>query len=247
MTRSMSEVSLAVSISRDGKAIYENLTLAQVAQAVASKSIQSSDHYWFVGMTDWALISSRQWVAPSSVAPAPAPAQVSTPASKPTPVASPATESAPVQSWSAAAPTRTPPVASTPPLRQPSEPTLANPVEKGFSPYATFYRSNDDRWVFGIFGGLAHRNCWPKPLLLLIRILILIAFLPGLAYLGWGFMTMLLIPSLPTSNVRSYYDLNNGKPLQDTTDFSRLIKILVVGFIVLVFVVLFVLGVSRRF
>jgi len=198
----MSEVSLAVSISRDGKAIYENLTLAQVAQGVASKSIQSSDHYWFVGMTDWALISSRQWVAPSSVAPASAPAQVPTPASKPT------------------------------------------PVEKGFSPYATFYRSNDDRWVFGILGGLAHRYCWPKPLLLLIRILILIAFpylvLLGFAFLGWGFMTMLLIPLWFASNVRSYYDLNNGKPLQDTPDFSRLIKILVVGFIVLVFAVLFV-------
>ena len=72
----------------------------------------------------------------------------------------------------------------------------------------------------------------------------LIAFLPGLAYLGWGFMTMLLIPSLPTSNVQSYYDLNNGKPVQDATDFSRLIKILVVGFIVLVVVVWFL---SRSF
>ena len=202
ITRPMSDASLDFKISRAGKVIHENLTLAQVAQGVASKSIQSSDHYWFVGMTDWALISSRQWVAPSSVAPAPAPAQVPTPASKPT------------------------------------------PVEKGFSPYATFYRSNDDRWVFGILGGLAHRYCWPKPLLLLIRILILIAFLQGLPlgirYLGWGFMTMLLIPLWFASNVRSYYDLNTVAPLQDTTDFSRLIKILVVGFIVLVFAVLLV-------
>ena len=244
MTRSMSDVSLDFKISRAGKVIHENLTLAQVALGVAAKSIQSSDHYWFAGMTDWALVSSRQWAVPSSAAPTPTPTQVPTPAPKPTPFAAPAPEPAPVQSRPAAAPMRTPPAASTPPPRQPAEPTLAHPIEKGFSPYVTYYRSNDDRWCFGVFGGLAHRNCWPKSLLLLIRILMLITFFPGLAYLGWGFTTMLLTPSLPTSNVRSYYDLNNGKPSQDSTDFNRLIKILVVGFIILVVVVWFV---SRRF
>jgi hypothetical protein len=81
-------------------------------------------------------------------------------------------------------------------------------------------------------------------MLLLVRLLMLITFFPGLAYLGWGFTAMLLTPSLPTSNVKSYFDLNNGKPSQDATDLSRLIKILVVGFIVLVVVVWFV---SRRF
>jgi len=257
MNRSMSDVSPDFKISRAGKVIHENLTLAQVAQGVASKSIESSDHYWSNGMADWALISSRQWVVPFVAAPTPAPTQVPTPAPKPTPVATPApgpTQAAgaaqpssfttPSQSRPAAAPTRTPPVASTPPPRQPAEPTLANPIEKGFSPYVTYYRSNDDRWAFGIFGGLAHRNVWPKPMLLLVRLLMLITFFPGLAYLGWGFTAMLLTPSLPTSNVKSYFDLNNGKPSQDATDLSRLIKILVVGFIVLVVVVWFV---SRRF
>ena len=248
MTRFMSDVSLEFKISRAGKVIHENLTLAQVAQGVAAKSIQPSDHYWFAGMNDWALVSSRQWSVPSPVAPTPAPTpaptQVPTPAPKPTPFATAAPEPAPVQSRPAAAPMRTPPAASTPPPRQPAEPTLANPTEKGFSPYVTYYRSNDDRWCFGVFGGLAHRNCWPKSLLLLIRILMLITIFPGLAYLGWGFTTMLLTPSLPTSNVRSYYDLNNGKPSQDSTDFNRLIKILVVGFVVL-FVLIWV--VSRRF
>ena len=72
----------------------------------------------------------------------------------------------------------------------------------------------------------------------------LIMVFPGLAYLGWGFTAMLLTPSLPTAKVRSYYDLNNGLPSQDSTDFSRLVKILVVGFIAIV-----VVGwlVSRRF
>jgi hypothetical protein len=62
----------------------------------------------------------------------------------------------------------------------------------------------------------------------------LIMVFPGLAYLGWGFTAMLLTPSLPTAKVRSYYDLNNGLPSQDATDFNRLVKILVVGFILVV-------------
>jgi phage shock protein PspC (stress-responsive transcriptional regulator) len=240
ITRTMSDASLDFKISRAGKVIHENLTLAQVAQGVDSKSIQSSDHYWFAGMTDWALVSSRQWAAPSYVAPAPAPAQVSTPAPSSVPPA--AAKPAPANPTSHSKPD--PAQTKTPPPQKTFVPVITEPVEKGFSPYVTYYRSSDDRWAFGIFGGLAHRNCWPKPLLLLVRVLTLVAFFPALAYLGWGFTTMLLTPSLPTSCVRSYYDLNNGKPSRDSTDFSRLIKILVVGFIVL-----FVVGwlISRRF
>jgi len=240
ITRTMSDASLDFKISRAGKVIHENLTLAQVAQGVAAKSIQSSDHYWFAGMTDWALVSSRQWAAPSYVAPAPAPAQVSTPAPSSVPPAAAKPAPANPTSQSKPDPAQTKP----PPPQKTFVPVITEPVEKGFSPYVTYYRSSDDRWAFGIFGGLAHRNCWPKPLLLLVRVLTLVAFFPALAYLGWGFTTMLLTPSLPTSCVRSYYDLNNGKPSRDSTDFSRLIKILVVGFIVL-----FVVGwlISRRF
>jgi hypothetical protein len=90
MTRSMSDVSLEFKISRAGKVIHENLTLAQVVQGVAAKSIQPSDHYWFSGMNDWALVSSRQWAVPSAVAPTATPTQVPTPAPKPTPFATPA-------------------------------------------------------------------------------------------------------------------------------------------------------------
>jgi phage shock protein PspC (stress-responsive transcriptional regulator) len=238
----MSDASPDFKISRAGKVIHENLSLAQVVQGVASKSIQATDHYWSTGMTDWALVSSRQWaVAPT---PAPTPAPAVTPAPVPTPKPLPVTP-APVSAVKPTpAPSTIPPAAAKPapatptfqskpdspqtktsPQQQSSVSSLAEPVEKGFSPYVTYYRSNDDRWAFGVFGGLAHRNCWPKSLLLLIRVLMLVTFFPALAYLGWGFTAMLLTPSLPTSNVRSYYDLNKGKPSQDATDMLSLIHI----------------------
>jgi phage shock protein PspC (stress-responsive transcriptional regulator) len=232
MKLDMSDASPDFKISRAGNVIHENLSLAQVAQGIASKSIQATDHYWTAGMADWALLSSRQW----AVAPTTALASVSA-----APVASkPASPAPTAQSRPVMPPAATP----TPPPRQPTAASLTNPIEKGFSPYVTYYRSNDDRWVFGIFGGLAHRNVWPKPLLLLIRLLMLFTIVPGIAYLGWGFTAMLLTPSLPTSKVRSYYDLNNGLPSQDSTDFSRFFKILVVGLILVVIAVWFA---SRRF
>ncbi|MEI6481703.1 MAG: PspC domain-containing protein, partial [Candidatus Saccharibacteria bacterium] len=40
-----------------------------------------------------------------------------------------------------------------------------HPDNRFFSPYATFYRSQDDKWAYGIFGGLAHRNSWSPSLL----------------------------------------------------------------------------------
>jgi phage shock protein PspC (stress-responsive transcriptional regulator) len=248
MKLDMSDASPDFKISRAGKVIHESLSLAQVVQGVASKSIQPTDHYWSTGMTDWALVSSRQWAVAPTPAPAPAPAATPAPvpAAKPTPAPSsvPPAAAKPAPANPASQPKPDPTQTKTPPPQKTFVPVIIEPVEKGFSPYVTYYRSSDDRWAFGIFGGLAHRNCWPKPLLLLVRILTLVAFFPALAYLGWGFTTMLLTPSLPTSCVRSYYDLNNGKPSRDSTDFSRLIKILVVGFIVL-----FVVGwlISRRF
>lgn len=249
MTLFMSDASPDFKISRAGKVIHENLSLAQVVQGVASKSIQATDHYWSTGMTDWALVSSRQWVVAPALAPAPAPAAapkpLPEPVTAPVPAVSPAaTKPAPTIPPAQSRPAMPPAAIPTPPLRQPTAASLANPIEKGFSPYVTYYRSNDDRWVFGIFGGLAHRNGWPKPLLLLIRLLFLITIFPGIAYLGWGFTAMLLTPSLPTARVRSYYDLNNGLPSQDSTDFSRFVKILVVGLILVVIAVWFA---SRRF
>jgi phage shock protein PspC (stress-responsive transcriptional regulator) len=251
MTLNMSDASPDFKISRAGNVIHENLSLAQVAQGIASKSIQASDHYWTAGMADWALVSSRQWVVTPALAPTPAP--VAAPKPVPDPVTAPVHGFAASPTATKPAPTIPPaqsrpamPPAATPisPPRQPSAASLANPIEKGFSPYVTYYRSNDDRWVFGIFGGLAHRNGWPKPLLLLIRLLMLFTIFPGISYLGWGFTAMLLTPSLPTARVRSYYDLNNGLPSQDSTDFSRFVKILVVGLILVVIAVWFA---SRRF
>jgi len=245
----MSTAPLAFNISRAGKVMHENLSVAQVIEGISLKAILPSDHYWTAGMTDWALVSSRQWAVSPAPAPSPVPVVVAKPIPEPAPAPVPVAGSGPavtkpaavtpsVQSRPVIAPTKTPPP------RQPTSSALVDPTEKGFSPYVTYYRSNDDRWVFGIFGGLAHRNVWPKPLLFLVRLLMLIMVFPGLAYLGWGFTAMLLTPSLPTAKVRSYYDLNNGLPSQDSTDFSRLVKILVVGFIAIV-----VVGwlVSRRF
>jgi hypothetical protein len=71
-------------------------------------------------MSDWAPISSRQWVAPPAPKPSdkpksPEPAAIPKPA---TPVVRP-NQSAPTP--------------------------VVGPVEKGFSPYVTYYRSDDDR------------------------------------------------------------------------------------------------------
>jgi len=93
--------------------------------------------------------------------------------------------------------------------RPPAMPLLANDSNKGFSPYVIIYRSDDDRWAYGIFGGLAHRNGWSNSTLILVRLFTLISFFPALAYLcSWGFIWLLLTPSLPTAKVKSYYDLN---------------------------------------
>jgi phage shock protein PspC (stress-responsive transcriptional regulator) len=249
INRRMSTAPLTFNISRAGKVMHENLSLAQVVEGIALKAILPTDHYWTAGMADWALVSSRQWVLTPAPAPTPAPAAAPKPAPEPAPApvpvpvaAKPAPTTPPAPSRTAIVPAKTPP--ATPPPRQPTAAALIDPIEKGFSPYVTYYRSNDERWVYGIFGGLAHRNGWPKPLLFLVRLLMLIMVFPGLAYLGWGFTAMLLTPSLPTAKVRSYYDLNNGLPSQDTTDFNRLVKILVVGFILIMVAAWFV---SKRF
>jgi phage shock protein PspC (stress-responsive transcriptional regulator) len=220
--------------SHAGEVFQEGLTLAQAVKLIAEKSILPTDHYWMEGMTEWKLVSSRIWAnAPESVKVA-----------APQPVIP---KSIPSFSAGASSPQPKPTTSALPSATKPfsaSAPAVVDAVEKGFSPYVTYYRSNDDRWVFGIFGGLAHRNGWPKPLLLLIRLLMLFMIFPGIAYLGWGFTAMLLTPSLPTAKVRSYYDLNNGLPSQDSTDFSRFFKILVVGLILVVIAVWFA---SRRF
>ena len=96
-------------------------------------------------------------------------------------------------------------------------------IEKGFSPYATYYRSKDDLWAYGIFGGLAHRNCWSSAQLEWVRFLTLIFIFPAIAsLLGWGLMVLYLTPPLPTTGVRSYYDVG-PTPNSNTTSVLKTI------------------------
>lgn len=202
--------------SRSGQVIHDNLTLEDATALVNSGSIRYDDHYWTDGMTEWKLVYTNSWVP---VAKDKVQAHAGTVSS---PGASPALSAKSASPSSVAA---NPNVfkQNTPPGQ---ESALASPIEKGFSPYYTYYRSNDDRWAFGLFGGLAHRNGWPKSLLLIIRLLSLILIIPGLAYLfGFGSTSALMLPSMPTAQVRSYFDLNNGKPSRDSEDFGRFIKL----------------------
>jgi phage shock protein PspC (stress-responsive transcriptional regulator) len=81
-------------------------------------------------------------------------------------------------------------------------------IEKGYSPYAAYYRSKDSRWGYGIFGGLAHRNGWSGSTLFQVRFFTLLFILPALAYVGtWGLFVMLMTPALPTNKVKSYFDV----------------------------------------
>ena len=270
----MSDAPTVFKISRAGKVIHEGLSLAQVVEAIALNAILPTDHYWSSGMVAWDLVSSRQWTPAAAPTPAPLAAVTPTPVpvAKPAPVVAPtpAPSPAPVNlpnpaATSPAAPviprpvtpapattTTTPPSSPsrpippsrTPPPSQPVVTSLTEPVEKGYSPYVTYYRSDDNRWAFGIFGGIAHRNSWPKPLLLVVRILMLVSIVPAISYIGWGFTVMLLTPSLPTSKVRSYYDLNNGSPSRDSQDFSRILKLLALLFVLMVAATWFI---SNRF
>ena len=238
----MSDAAPVFNISRSGDVIHEGLSLTQVVEGLARQAILPSDYYWTAGMIDWALVSSRQWVLPSAATPVPGPA--SAPAAAKPFYLNPASSA---KATSGAGPAPSTP-GSPPSLpNNPVKTSPAAPVEKGFSPYVTYYRSDDDRWAFGIFGGLAHRNSWPVALLLFIRILTLVTVFPAFFYLfGWGFTAMLLTPSLPTAKVKSYYDLNNGQPSRDSTDMSRLLKLLVIGFFVVLLVILFVIFAALR-
>lgn len=176
--------------SRAGKVFLENVTLAEAVKLVAIKTILPTDHYWTQGMADWKLVSTRSWENPPEEVKPPAPAPAAAPAPAPVPVATPP----PVQAKPA-------PVAA---------PVAAKPlvIEKGYSPYAAYYRSKDSRWGYGIFAGLAHRNGWSGSTLFQVRFFTLIFIFPALAYvLGWGFITMLLTPALPTNKVKSYFDV----------------------------------------
>ena len=212
--------------SHAGEVFLEGLTLAQAIRQIGEKKILPTDHYWSDGMTEWKLVSSRTWILPPEAVKAPAPQSV-TPKPMPTP--------GPSQASMPFTPKPTPmPSASATKSYPSSVPSIADAPEKGFSPYVTFYRSNDDRWAYGIFGGLAHRNCWTSSQLTFVRLTTLVFVFPALAYLvGWGFFVLFMVPSLPTKGVRSYFDLNQGLPSQDSQDISKIVKIVLFGFALL--------------
>ena len=216
--------------SRSGQVIHDNLTLEDATALVNSGSIRYDDHYWTDGMTEWKLVYTNSWVPVAKDKVQTQAGAVSISGASPALSA----RSAPTSS-----------VAANPNVNKQNTPpghesVLAAPVEKGFSPYYTYYRSNDDRWVFGLFGGLAHRNGWPKSLLLIIRLLSLILIFPGLSYLfGFGFASALMLPSMPTAQVRSYFDLNNGKPSRDSSDFGRFIKLALICVLIFIAIAFF--------
>lgn len=206
--------------SHAGEVFQEGLTLAEAVKLISEKSILPTDHYWMEGMTEWKLVSSRTWANPPEAVKVAAP-QPLTP------------KSIPSFSASASSPQPKPTTSALPSAAKPGSafaPAVVDAVEKGFSPYVTFYRSNDDRWAYGIFGGLAHRNCWSSAQLTLVRLTTLLFVFPAFAYLiGWGFFVLFMVPSLPTNGVRSYYDLNKGLPTRDAQDFAKLAKFVLLG------------------
>jgi phage shock protein PspC (stress-responsive transcriptional regulator) len=182
----MSTPTLVFKFSRAGKVFRENVTLAEAVILIHENVILQTDHYWSEGMTEWKLVSARSWSSPSESVRPPAPVAV------PTPV----------------------PVVTTPPVQPKPAPVVApvaaKPlvIEKGYSPYAAYYRSKDSRWGYGIFGGLAHRNGWSGSTLFQVRFFTLLFILPALAYVGtWGLFVMLMTPALPTNKVKSYFDV----------------------------------------
>jgi hypothetical protein len=206
--------------SRSGNVIRENVTLAEAVRLVSDKTILPTDHYWTQGMTDWKLVSSRSWENPPETA-RPAPTPVPVPATTPV-ITPPPAQPKPMVAPVAASPAAKPLV-----------------VEKGFSPYATYYRSKDQAWAYGIFGGLAHRNCWTSSQLGAVRVLTAFFIFPALAYLfGWGLMVMFLTPPLPTAGVRSYYDVSTSQTPHDPRDYAKIAKLAVGAVILVVLVIL---------
>ena len=248
----------SVRISRDGKEIGEH-SVADALRLLADGTLRNTDHYWQQGMTDWALLSGlktkeemRIWneqevkariekaqrvdrlQKEKAEADARSLKEKAEVAEKTQKGAEPVVTTTPVQPKPEAAPTTPPPAA---------KPLV---IEKGFSPYATYYRSKDDRWAYGIFGGLAHRNCWSSAQLEWVRFLTLIFIVPAIAYLfGWGLMVMFLTPPLPTTGVRSYYDIG-PTPNSNITSFLKTIG-KVILWIFAIMLVLQIVGFLYRF
>jgi len=111
-----------------------------------------------------------------------------------------------------------------------------HPDNRFFSPYATFYRSQDDKWAYGIFGGLAHRNSWSPSLLFCTRLLTLIFIFPAFFYfVGWGLTYLMFTPALPTRSYKSFYDLgqSNGSSNQGGKTVVKYFVIIILVFAVL--------------
>lgn len=146
-----------------------------------------------------------------------------------------------------------PPVAPTPQ----SQPTIpkkyasgieVHPDNRFFSPYATFYRSQDDKWAYGIFGGLAHRNSWSPSLLFCTRLLTLIFIFPAFFYfVGWGLTYLMFTPALPTKSYKSFYDLgqSNGSSLSDNQSGKNVFKYFIIGLFIFVIICIIIVILNR--
>jgi len=64
----MNSPSAVFNFSRGGKVMHEGLSQDQACRLIQDGAILPSDFFWTAGMTDWRLVSSRDWV---SVSPAP--------------------------------------------------------------------------------------------------------------------------------------------------------------------------------
>ena len=151
-------------------------------------------------------------------------------------------------------------VPNTPPVTPTSQPQPIIPKKYGssievhpdnrfFSPYATFYRSQDDKWAYGIFGGLAHRNSWSPSLLFCTRLLTLIFVFPAIFYfVGWGLTYLMFTPALPTKSYKSFYDLgqSNGSSLSDNQSGKTAVKYFVIIILAVIVLALVTTCLSRR-
>jgi phage shock protein PspC (stress-responsive transcriptional regulator) len=148
-----------------------------------------------------------------------------------------------------------PPTSAAPPVRPMRAASSFNhnkevhPDNRYFSPYATFYRSQDDKWAYGIFGGLAHRNSWSPSLLFFTRLLTLIFVFPAFFYfVGWGLTYLMFTPALPTKSYKSFYDLgqSEGSSLSDNQSGKTAVKYFVIIILVVIVLALVTTCLSRR-
>jgi phage shock protein PspC (stress-responsive transcriptional regulator) len=106
----------------------------------------------------------------------------------------------------------------------------------------------DDKWAYGIFGGLAHRNSWSPSLLFWTRLLTLIFVFPAFFYfVGWGLTYLIFTPALPTKAYKSFYDLgqSDGSSLSDNQSRKNVLKYFIIGLFIFVLINILIVILNR--